>query len=171
MSLYRELAIPGDKSLPRQRSGPLKECVEVSGWEGPQHQQHPLPGAQVHIQPRDIPQRSTTEDAAVLRPHLGQIQTAQFIGSQALQAEQSRDGKGQCFIHVKKPPRPPAVLVRWSRARFPGGAAALIRTSISEPAGFRNTFRPCRIRAGAKKRARRSADAWEPARAATEGTD
>ena len=159
VSLYRELAVPGDEPLPGQLSGPLKEGVEVPGGEGPQHQQHPLPSAQVHIQPRDVPQCPAAEDAAVLRPHLGQVQTAQLIGGQALQAEQSRDGKGQYFIHAEKPPRPPAVLVQWSRVRFPGGAAALVRTSISEPAGFRNTFRPYRPRAGAKKRARRSADA------------
>ena len=45
--LDREPALPGDELLPGEGTGPLKQGVEISGREGAQHQQHPLPGAQI----------------------------------------------------------------------------------------------------------------------------
>ena len=54
VALHRELALPGDEALPGQGTGALKQGVEVLGREGAQHQQHPLPGAQVQIQTGEV---------------------------------------------------------------------------------------------------------------------
>ena len=93
VALYRKLALPGDKRLPGQGLCPLKEGVEVPGGEGPQGEQHPLPGADVQIQPGQVGLRPGTLHPAILRPHLRQAQTARLVGTDPLQTEEGGDGK------------------------------------------------------------------------------
>ena len=80
-----------NKFLPGQRAGALVEGVKVGGAETAQHQQHPLPGAQVQVDPGNIRRLGQAEHPAVLRPHSLQVQPAQLVGRQGLQAEEGRD--------------------------------------------------------------------------------
>ena len=52
--LLGALAPLGDEPLPGQGPGPLEQGLEVPGGEGAQHDQHPLAGAQVQIQPGQV---------------------------------------------------------------------------------------------------------------------
>ena len=81
--------------FPGQSPYPLKEGVEVPGRKGPQGEQHPLPGADVQVEPGQVGRRPGTQHPAILRLHLGQIQPPNPVGADPLQTEQGGDGKLQ----------------------------------------------------------------------------
>ena len=93
MALHGELTLLGDELLPGQRTGSLKEGVEVPGREGAQDQQHPLPGADIQVEPHQIGVRPGAQHPAVFRPDLGQLQPAELVGADPLQPKEGGDGK------------------------------------------------------------------------------
>lgn len=95
MALDGERAVPGNELFQGQGADVFKEGIEVGGVEPAQHQQHPFAGAEVQIDPGDIGRGCVTEDPSVFRPDVAQVQAAQLIGGDALQPEQSGNGKLQ----------------------------------------------------------------------------
>ena len=102
VSLHRELPLAGDEPLPGQGAGALEEGVKVLGVEAAQHQQHPLSGAQVQVQPGDVPGGAGTQHPAVLRLDF-QPQAAHLIGADPFQSKQGGDGKRQLLQNIKPP--------------------------------------------------------------------
>ena len=100
VALDGELSLPGDKALPGQGLGALKQGVEIVRRERAQHQQHPLSGAQVQVEPGNVQCRAPAQYPAVLCLDSLQIQSAHLVGAQALQPKQGGHGKGQ-IIHSK----------------------------------------------------------------------
>ena len=162
VALHRELPLPGDEALPGQGPGALKQGVEVGGREGAQHQQHPLPGAQVQIQTGEVQGGALAEHPPVLRPDLVQAQAAQFIGGQALHPEQGGDGKSQLLRHggnlLKRRTRascrrmfliPPQYTGKQARSQFPRETLSGLENESAAPRGCERMSRG--PRGGAKR--------------------
>ena len=93
MALHRKLPLPGDEPLPGQGARPLKEGVEVPGRKGPQQEQHPLPGADVQVEPGQVQAGPGAQHPSVLSPDLRELQPADLVGAHPLQPEKGGDGK------------------------------------------------------------------------------
>ena len=97
VTLYGECTISGDIIFQLRLIDALKQFFKSSGLKICQHQQHTLTGAQVHIGPCQSGFITGEENAAVLHPDIFNIQPAQFITGNALQAKQS----GHCKFKLR----------------------------------------------------------------------
>ncbi|MPM74023.1 hypothetical protein SDC9_121008 [bioreactor metagenome] len=93
VALHREGSVRRNILLPGQGAGALEQRVEGRRFKFSRHQQHPFPGAQVQVEPGDVPRDAAAKNPAVLRPHVGQVQPAQLLGGQPLQSEQGGHGQ------------------------------------------------------------------------------
>ena len=87
VSLHWKSSVLGHKMLPGQGPCSLKECVKICRGKLPQHQKHPFSGTQIQIDPGNIGRGSSTPYPSIFSPDTGQLQTAQFVSAQPLQAK------------------------------------------------------------------------------------